>query len=160
MEEETHVDRSEEEEIPPPLEDTAGILKKRRANLDAIQAEAKRAKPGAGTATDPTRFATTSNTDVTDPAKTLQETPTSPNNQAYAHQSGSTKNPPAIIAEKVDTKTLVADLQSRLGHGDFTFQTVNSKKKRIQAKTKESRALILQVLKEKGAEAYSHTPRN
>lgn len=160
MEEDTNPPR--ENEFPPPLEDSGGILRKRRVNLDSIEAEAKRNKQESDNASDPLQIAPTSNaaTGVNPNAKTIQNNPTSPNNQSPAQQTGSTKKPPAIIAEKVDTKSLVADLQSRLGHGDFTFQTVNSKKKRIQAKTKESRTVIPQVLKEKGVEAYSHTPRD
>lgn len=64
------------------------------------------------------------------------------------------------MAENVDVKSLANDIKTQLGHGEFLFQTVNSKNKRILVKTKESRTAILKILKDKNIESFSHTPRD
>lgn len=151
----------DQQRLPPLNLDTGGILAKRHITLDAINREAaKRSKKGTEATPGPTQPPTTTKT----PNRSTNSQGATPRKQpspgTNTGRTGSSKTTPAIIAENVDVKSLAADFKAQLGHGEFLFQTVNSKRKRILVKTKESRTAILKILKDKNIDSFSHTPHD
>lgn len=135
--------------LPPMNLDTGGILAKRHRNLEAINIEvSKKSKKESDATPGPSQPPTSSNT----PNKSANPNTINPQKR--------TTKPPAIIAENVQTKALVAELKNKLGHGEFMFQTVNPKKKRIQVNSKESHGKVLEILKEQKIESFSYTPKD